>query len=326
MTSRRDFLKQSAVGGMGGWTALAGLTGTPMTSTTNSADAAESHDVPIVDTHQHLWDLEKFNLPWLERVPQLRRSYVMSDYLKATEGLGVVKTVYMEVDVHPSQQVKEAEYVIDLCRRDDNPMAAAVISGRPAHDDFAPYIKRFAESPYIKGVRQVLHPPSVPAGYCLQPEFIRSVRLLGELGLSYDLVMRNSELEDGAKLVAACPDTRFILDHCGNGDVQSKDRSQWKQGLAAVARQRNVVCKISGIVASAKPGAWGPEDLAPIINYTIDQFGIDRVMFAGDWPVCTLAASFRQWVEALREIISPRSLAERRKLFHDNAVEFYGLG
>jgi predicted TIM-barrel fold metal-dependent hydrolase len=287
--------------------------------------SAESADVPIVDTHQHLWDLERFNLPWLERLPQLRRSFLMSDYLKATEGLGVVKTVYMEVDVHPSQQVQEAEYVIDLCRRDDNPMAAAVISGRPASAEFDGYIKRFARSPYIKGVRQVLHGPSTPPGYCLQPEFVRSIRLLGELGLSYDLVMRNNELEDGAKLVAACPDTRFILDHCGNGDVQATDRSQWQQGLAAVAREKNVVCKVSGIVASAKPGAWGPEDLAPIVNYTIDQFGIDRVMFAGDWPVCTLAATFREWVEALKAIVADRSHAERRKLFHDNAVGFYGL-
>jgi predicted TIM-barrel fold metal-dependent hydrolase len=139
--------------------------------------------------------------------------------------------------------------------------------------------------------------------------------------------MRNTELEDGAMLIDACPGTRFILDHCGNGDVQSKDRSAWNKGLAAVATRKNVVCKVSGIVASAKPDAWTAADLAPIIHSTIGEFGIDRVMFGGDWPVCTLAATYRQWVDALRQILEEMQLsaADKRKLFYNNAARFYGL-
>src|SRR5947209_1051372 len=76
--------------------------------------------IPIVDTHQHLWDLAKFRLPWLAHAPQLDRNFLMADYLKATEGLNVVKSVYMEVDVEPAQQVKEAEYVIGVCRKGDS--------------------------------------------------------------------------------------------------------------------------------------------------------------------------------------------------------------
>ena len=87
----------------------------------------------------------------------------------------------------------------------------------------------------------------------------------------------------------------------------------------------NIVCKISGIVASARPGAWTPDDLAPIIRHCLAVFGPDRVMFGSDWPVCTLAASYRQWVEALRSVVSDRSEAENRKLFHDNAERFYAL-
>ena len=86
-----------------------------------------------------------------------------------------------------------------------------------------------------------------------------------------------------------------------------------------------VMCKISGIVVQARPG-WRPDDLAPVINHCLASFGPDRVMFAGDWPVCTRAATFRQWVEALQAIVRERPLQERRKLFHDNAVRFYGIG
>jgi len=282
-------------------------------------------NLPIIDTHQHLWDLSRFHLPWVAGAAHLNRSFMMADYLEAVEGLGVVKTVYMEVDLDPEQQAAEAEYVIELCERGDNPMAAGVISGRPASLAFEPYIRRFAGSPYIKGVRQVLHGGGTPPGFCLQPEFIGGIRLLGELGLSYDLCLRPAELSDGTTLVDACPETRFVLDHCGNADVQAAERSQWAADLAAIAERPNVICKVSGVVVSAKPGAWTPEDLAPIVNHVLAEFGPDRVVFGGDWPVCTRAATLRQWVEALRWIVRERPETDRRMLFYENAERFYGI-
>lgn len=321
-TSRRLFLHQT--------TAAAGgalLAGALQPTAAEAADKKPMTDLPIIDTHQHLWDLDKFKLPWLagDNVKALARSYVMKDYRQAVEGLNVVKTVYMEVDVDPSQQDAEAEYVIDLCKQGNQLMAAAVISGRPASDGFQTYISKYKGSPYIKGVRQVLHVDGTPPGYCLDKAFVRGVKLLGELGMSFDLCMRSTDLLDAARLIDQCPGTRFILDHCGNANVQAKDRTQWQKDIAEVARRKNVIGKISGIVASAKPDAWTADDLAPIINHTLSVFGPDRVIFGGDWPVSTLAASYRQWVEALRQIVADRSEAQRRKLFHDNAAKFYGL-
>jgi L-fuconolactonase len=321
MTQRRQFLKTTLA------LTMAGVS-PPRTEAARDDDRTGGSDqakLPIVDTHQHLWDLNRFRLPWIQKESPLARSYVMKDYLTATRGLNVVKSVYMEVDVEPRQQQAEADYVIDVCRQGKTPMAAAVISGRPAADDFSRYINRFKGNRYIKGVRQVLHGKGTPAGYCLQPAFVRGIRLLGELGLSFDLCMRPGELLDAVKLTEACPDTRFILDHCGNANVQARDRRQWQRDSARVAQCKRVVCKVSGIVASARPGKWTADDLAPIINHTLDSFGPDRVMFGGDWPVCTLAASYRQWVEALKQIVRTRKIADQRKLFHDNAVRFYGL-
>ncbi|MFN0051765.1 MAG: amidohydrolase family protein [Planctomycetales bacterium] len=296
-------------------------------SGTNVVNAPSSF--PIVDTHQHLWDLDKFRLPWTKGNETLGKSFVMADYLAATQGLNVTKTVYMEVDVDPSQQVQEAEYVIDLCQRKDNPMAGAVISGRPASDGFAAYIGKYKGSPYIKGVRQVLHGDQTPAGFCLDKQFVKSVQLLGDLGMSYDLCMRSGELMDGDKLVAQCPRTRFVVDHCGNMDVQEKDEKQrgvWMDGMKALAQRDNVVCKISGIIVTA-PEDWEAEDLAPNMRFAMETFGPDRTMFAGDWPVCTLRASFAEWVAALKEIVQGMNMsaANQKKLFHDNAVKFYGL-
>src|SRR5262245_41164136 len=164
--------------------------------------------IPIIDTHQHLWDLTIFRLPWQQGNAKLARSFVMRDYLEATAGLNVVKSIYMEVDVEPSQQPAEADHVIEICRRRDTPMVAAVISGRPASDGFKDYITRYRSSPFIKGVRQVLHGPETPPGYCLDERFKSGIRLLGSLGLSYDICIRAAELSDAAKLIDSCPETR----------------------------------------------------------------------------------------------------------------------
>lgn len=319
-TNRRGFLQQTAA-----------LVAVATVGAATSAAAEEP--LPIIDTHQHLWDLKKFKLPWLARNEHLNRNFLMDDYLKDAGELArgdkpakVVKTVYMEVDVAPEQQQAEAEYVIAICKEGKTPMVAAIVSGRPASEGFAKYAKQFKDSPYVKGVRQVLHGEGTPAGYCLEKAFVAGIQLLGELGLSFDLCMRPGELLDAAKLIDACPGTRFVLDHCGNANVQEKDRTKWQKDIAEVAKRKNVAGKVSGIVVTATPGKWTPDDLAPIVNHTLEVFGPDRVVFGGDWPVCTKAATLAQWVTALRAIVKDRKAEEQKKLFHDNAIRVYRLG
>lgn len=304
------------------------------------ASADETAARPIVDTHQHLWDLTKFKLPWLGGVPPiLQRSYVMKDYLQATAGLNVVKAIYMEVDVDPTQQSAEAEQLIEICRAGNTPTAGAVISGRPNSPDFAAYIARFKNSRYIKGVRQVLHVPEAKRGLCLEPQFVKSIQLLGELNMSFDLCMRPAELSDAVKLVDQCRDTRFVIDHCGNADPKAFLANQargdekpahevepWKRDMANLAQRPNVICKISGIVARVPHGEWKADMLAPIVNFCLHTFGLDRVVFGGDWPVCLLGATYRRWVEALRQITRDQNTPDQMKLWHDNAIRFYGLG
>jgi L-fuconolactonase len=85
------------------------------------------------------------------------------------------------------------------------------------------------------------------------------------------------------------------------------------------------MCKVSGIIASGKPGEWQSGQLAPFINHVLEVFGPNRVMFGGDWPVCTLTAPLNVWIETLYLIVKDRSEEQLRKLFHDNAAKFYGF-
>ncbi len=314
---RRDFLTRSAL--------AAGALATA-SNLDASQPAAQPPAMPIriVDTHVHLWDLTRLRLPWLEEGSPLNRSFVVRDWQTAIEGSNVVKGVYMEVDVEERQLVAEAEFVLDLCRQANTPICAAVIGGRPASDEFRNYLQRFRGNRFLKGVRQVLHSAATRPGHCLAPAFMRGVALLGDLNLSFDLCMRPADLGDAVRLVEATPNTRFILDHCGNGPVQAMDRMQWQRDMDRLGRLRNVVCKVSGIIVQARE-RWTADDLAPVINHTLAAFGPDRVMFAGDWPVCTTRATYRQWVDALKAIVRNRSAEDQRKLFHDNATRFYGL-
>jgi predicted TIM-barrel fold metal-dependent hydrolase len=229
--NRREFLAASAA-----------VAATPVLS-----QPKDKAMLPIVDTHQHLWNLDEFKLAWFDpKTPEgkiLGHNFTPKEYAEATKGLNVVKAVYMEVDVVPEQQQKEADYIVELCESKKTPTSAAVVSGRPNSEGFEKYAKQFKGHKYVKGIRQVLHVKDTPAGYCLDEKFVKGIKLLGDLGLSFDLCVRPAELPDCAKLVDQCPDTRFILDHCGNANLKhtQAERDRWKKDMAVVAKRKNLV-------------------------------------------------------------------------------------
>ena len=297
--------------------------------------------IKIIDTHQHLWDLEKMNLPWLDNVPALKQGYLPADYLKAAEGTEIYRTVYMEVDAHADHKQKEIEDMTLLCKSDEGIMQGIVISGNPGDSEFSEFLEFNSGNHYIKGVRQVLHTLEQPPKYCLSTEFMQGIRELGKRGLLFDICIRPAELQDAVELCLQNPETIFMLDHCGNADpyvingqrrqdTSSLDstfvhtRENWQEGILQLGRLDNVYCKISGIISRAEPG-WNSETLAPTVNACLDSFGEDRVVFGGDWPVCTLGASLSEWVAALRQIVNNRPKIQQEKLFHLNAERLYNL-
>ncbi|HOD83966.1 MAG: Amidohydrolase [Planctomycetes bacterium ADurb.Bin126] len=326
-TTRREFVTLAA-GAIAAISARAGAADSP--------PAAGRYDGPIIDTHQHLWDLDKLRLPWVDG--KLKRSFLPRDYDQAAAGLKIAKAVYMEVAVADEDKSKEARLILEQCRQRETVTVAAVVGGRLQDAGFREYLAPFQDDANLKGLRQIVPAPKGRPELYADKTFISHVRRLGELGLRFDLCPPPTGLGDALTLVEACGDTRFVLDHVGNAHPKAfapgvagtltkppHDADQWRRDVDRLAGKKNVVCKISGIVARCEEGKWQPGDIAPAINHCLDAFGPDRVMFAGDWPVCTRAATLRQWVEALKEIVACRPADQQRKLFHDNAAAFYGL-
>ena len=245
-----------------------------------SSALAAKPDFPIVDTHQHLWDMSKVRQSWLTPGGPLTRNFVMKDYLEAAAGLGIVRTVYMEVDVDVDSQLAEAEYVLDICRRGGSPTVAAVIGGCPGEDSFKAYITRFKGSPFIKGVRQIRGRPPADKVRIGRSTLLRASGCWVNWGCVLIFARRRRDCRTPSNWSTICSGTQFILDHCGNADPKwyrcpGKDETtdavaarrraaeQWRRDIATLAKRNNVVCKISGIVAQARktlgrPTIWPP--------------------------------------------------------------------
>lgn len=283
----------------------------------------EMNTIPIVDSHQHLWDLDLFRYSWLSGFAALNHSFRMSDYLEATRDLHVVKSVHIEADVDEAHLLDETKYVLGFCDRADNPLAGVVASGRPERADFRSFLDRLVGHPGLKGIRRVLH--TQPDDVARQSTFITNVAALADYDLTFDICVLARQLAVAANLASRCSDVTFILDHCGVPQIKDKVLDPWRADIAELAKLPNVFCKISGLVAYADPQNWTPEDLRPYLEHAISCFEWDRVLFGSDWPVCTLSASYKKWVEALFSITTSSGELNQRKLFHDNAVRVYRL-
>ncbi len=321
-SSRRDFLTGAAAGILGGVAGAAAL---------EPLDALAAPAFPIIDTHQHLWDTKSIRLPWLSDpgAKKIATPHTMAVYLREARGLGIVKTVYMEVDAAEEDQAKEAEFVLATCRSKKTPMKKGVISGRPATAGFASFARRYQNTPEIHGFRQILHPPDRPKGMCLRPQFVKNIRMLGAMGKTYDICIRPGELADGYKLADLCPGTRFVLDHCGNGEAnwggKGPEFDTWAKGITEFAKRKNVICKMSGVIKTCGGTESKVEQLRPLVRHVIDSFTPKRVIWASDWPVCEFTAPLKEWVEVARELVVDLSAAEQRMIFHDNAARFYRI-
>ena len=277
----------------------------------------------IIDTHQHLWDLDLFGYEWTARHERFNRSFRWPDYVEATRGYDIVKTVHLECDVNEPFMLQETQHLLRLSEQSDNALSGIVAGCRPEAPGFLAYLNQIVGHPNLKGLRRILH--VVPDEVSYSPHFIPNLRALAQHNLSFDLCFFARQLPLAMRLVRACPDTQFILDHCGNPDLTNEDLSVWRAAITELARFPNLVCKVSGIVVNTKPEGWTTSDLRPSIEHLIESFGWERLMFGSDWPVCTAAATFSQWVDALIAITKSAGEENQQKLFQTNAVRVYKL-
>ncbi len=279
----------------------------------------------IIDTHMHLWDPEHLRLSWVDGDALLNQRYTIDVYSAQTADVPLEAMVFVECGVEPQYAFLEAQWAV-ACAQSDARIQGIVAAcpvefGLRAHS----YIEALvALDTRIKGVRRIIQ-DETDATFCLQPDFVRGVRLLSSYGLSFDLCIRHRQLSAVTALVRRCPDTQFILDHLGKPNVKEHILDPWREQLRELAALPNVACKISGLVTEAEHSTWNVDDLAPYVAHVFDVFGEDRVIFGGDWPVALLASSYTRWFETMQTLTVALTETARRKFWNENARRLYRL-
>ncbi len=277
----------------------------------------------IVDTHQHLWDLDRGEYSWL--TPEfgvLYRTYTADELEPQLEPAGVSYTVM----VQSANNYEDTESMFEQAAAHD--WMIGVVGWVPLlrPDETARAIKRFKANPYFKGVRHLIH-NEPDAKWLLQPEVIEGLELLAANDLTFDVVATLPEhMECIPILSTKIPNLKMVIDHLGQPPIPSGELGRWANDLKVAASNPLVYGKISGLgTTSGNWEGWTAEDLKPYIHYALETFGPDRCMCGGDWPVSVLAGGYGKAWQAYRQIMGELPAADQEKVFNGTAQQFYGL-
>lgn len=279
--------------------------------------------IPITDTHQHLIYPDQWPYSWTDGIPQLAgQAFRYGDYQRASAGTDITKTIFMETSPDDPHFHAETKFVYDLAAQPGSLIAGVIANCRPEEEGCKKYLETIRH-PKLVGLRRILH--VVPDELSQSAGFVENVRWMGRMGLTFDLCFLARQLPLALELAQKCPGTQLILDHCGVPDVAAQALDPWRENIRALAALPNIACKISGVLAYASPGNTTAVAVRPFVEHCLEQFGWDRVVWGGDWPVCNLTTTLASWVSVSRELVRNASEANQKKLFHENAECIYGL-
>ena len=280
---------------------------------------------PIVDTHLHLWDINHLSYPWLAEIPELNRTFLLEDYNKATGDIEVEQMVFVQCECEPASYTRETAWATETAKADTR--IAGIVSWAPLEKGEAiqQELEQLIEAnPLVKGIRRIIQFED-DLEFCLQPDFIRGVRLLADYNLTFDICIATQHMPNVIEFIRQVPKAKMILDHIGKPGIKAGEFEPWAKGITQLSALENVHCKVSSLATEADHHHWSSNDIKPYLEHVINSFGFERCIFGGDWPVSTLAASFSTCVSTLEDLIADSSKEDKEKLFRTNAIAFYHL-
>lgn len=282
-------------------------------------------NLPIIDTHLHLWDPRRLRYPWLDAAPAINQPQLPADYRAATTGIPIAKMIFVQCEADPAQYREEVAWVTQQATLDDRIQGIVAWAPLEHGDAVRDELASLARNPLLRGIRRIIQFEADPA-FCLRPDFVRGVQLLSEFNLHFEICIKgDAQFRNTLALVRQCPQVRFMLDHIGKPFIKENVLEPWATCIRELASMPNTWCKLSGLANEAHWHNWQPDDCRPYVEQVLDCFGFDRVVFGGDWPVCTLATTYTRWVTALADIVKGAGEKNLKKLFYDTAAAFYRI-
>ena len=294
----------------------------------------------VVDPHIHLWDLKTHHYPWLANpgtsfvgdARDLKHDYLIADLLRDAAPVQVLKLVHVDANHDPADPVEETRWLQQVADHEGNGLPDAIVAGADLSTDNAQEVlEGHAAFANMRGIRQILNVHANPLydyvgrHYMREPQWRKNFALLKRYSLSFDLQLYPSQMKEAAELAQEHPDTQFIVNHAG----MFVDRSSvegfraWRDGLRALAACPNVAVKISGLAMFDHQ--WSIESFRPYVLETIDTFGCERAMFASNFPVDRLFATYEGLWNAYVSIVKDLSDMEKDALVKSNAERIYRI-
>ena len=273
-----------------------------------------------IDSHQHFWLYNVEDYGWMDgdRSP-LQVNYMPPDIQPLLAANGIDGTVAVQA----RQVLGETAFLLKLAEEYD--LIRGVVGWVDMRaDDVEAQLERFAPHPRLVGVRHIVH-DEADDRFMLGGNFLRGLAALKAYNLRYDLLLYPKHIPIAIDVVKRFPEQPFVLDHIAKPLIKDGIIGAWEDDIRALASFDNVSCKVSGMVTEAAWGAWTRDDFEPYLDIVFDCFGVDRLMFGSDWPVCTLSGSYGEVVGIVESYIAALSADEQAAVMGGNAAAFYGL-
>jgi predicted TIM-barrel fold metal-dependent hydrolase len=295
---------------------------------------AVDRSIPLIETHHHLWELDRFYYDWLQEPGWPGHNTLLGDYKMIRSSIGepwrffrefyganVIKSVHVEAAYAGPDPVEETAWLDTVAKEYGMPNAIVAFCDIEKDGAEAELDRHLAASDLVRGIRLRGHPddPDTAA-------FKRGYAALGSRALTYELNASPGKLLSGRDVAKANPDVQVILVHAGF-PIQRDDAyfSQWKSEISSLAEVENVACKISGF--GMVDNRWTTDSIRPWVLYCIEAFGVDRSMIGTNWPVDILFATYLEQTDAYRTILADSGLSreDQEKLLYRNAEKFYRI-
>ncbi len=276
--------------------------------------------MPKIDAHQHFWKFDAVRDSWItDEMAIIQKDFLPNDLQPVLQENSFDGSVVVQSDQ------TEEENIFQLDNAEKNEFIKGVVGWVDLQaDNVEERVAFYSGFKKIKGFRHVLQGEANRA-LMLQPKFLNGISKLAKCNFTYDILIFHDQLQYIPQFVSSFPNQKFVIDHIAKPLIKEGKTDEWKKEIQAVAKYENVWCKISGLVTEANWKSWKPEIFTPYLDVVAEAFGTKRIMFGSDWPVCLVAASYRQVLNIVTDYFSDFSLDEQKAFFGENATNFYNL-
>jgi L-fuconolactonase len=273
-----------------------------------------------IDAHQHFWRYDPRQHSWInDDMAVIRRDYFPGDLESELKNHGINGTVAVQAD----ETDDETDFLLALAEKND--FIKGVVGWINMHSpELELALEKYKDAKKLKGFRCIMQ--GVPdEKYLTNRVFSDNLKKISIAGYTYDLLVYHKQLPKLIKMTDMLPDSALILDHIAKPDIKNKQFNTWKENIKTISAHPGIYCKLSGMITEADFKNWKYDDLMPYMEISAEYFGVDRLCFGSDWPVCLVAGSYKQVFEVVNKFVSQLSVDEQSKIFGKNATDFYKL-